>query len=224
MAWRTKILRWPQVAAKPGIGAVQEEHGGSAGGHVRSRLGSQEGAPPSSVRRKRFRAGAQDRQQGSPDVQQGAGPAAPGSPQVPAQPAQPSERHIVLRQWGADVTVAVLPPVYHQHNTATAEPLQPLRSTALETMASTHALDHVPVATPFANGEHAGPPSGVSNHMEAPKPPDAAERQASTQLRKPLAGVDSWTLARARSHGAQQCLLHIGTPANASCSGQQLCA
>ena len=138
---------------------------------------------------------------------------------MPAQPAQPTERHIVLRQWGADITVAILPPVYRQHGAATAEPLQALRGTAFEAMASTDAPDHVPVASPFANGEHAGPPNGVGNHVEAPKPPDAAERQAS----KHLAGVDSWTLARARSHGAQQCLLHLDIPANASRSAHQHC-
>lgn len=71
----------------------------------KTRLGPQEGAPPSSVRRKRHRVirGVDDQPLQPPEQ-------APSSSVPIAQ--IPSERFTILRQWGAEATVSVLPLLY----------------------------------------------------------------------------------------------------------------
>ena len=76
---------------------------------VRNRLGSEEGAPASSVRRKRQRVGRNV--PSDPAANLGPPPFLKGPPDSVVED-EPSEVFVILRQWGADVSVAVLPPLY----------------------------------------------------------------------------------------------------------------
>ena len=73
----------------------------AASNSSRSRLSAQEGAPPSSVRRKRQR-----------------DPLAPpttiirDSPKATTAERKVREEHVILRQWGAEIIVSVLPPFH----------------------------------------------------------------------------------------------------------------
>lgn len=70
----------------------------------RNRLGSQEGAPPSSVRRKRHRV-RDASQRPVPEIGLES-----SSPIISEE--TPSDCFVILRQWGAEITVAVSPPLY----------------------------------------------------------------------------------------------------------------
>lgn len=121
-----------------------EESESLPSGH--NRLGSQEGAPSSSVRRKEGKIG------GSPIVN-------PPPPVVPTEARKkPKETYVILRQWGADITVFVLPPFHRKVSQSSkhGQNSQPKPEHA----SSSNSILNVPVPTPFAsqnpvqNGQH----------------------------------------------------------------------
>lgn len=164
----------------------------------RSRLGSQEGAPPSSVRRKRPRS--------TPAAPETEGTTC-GEENVAQE--RRSETHVVVRQWGAEVTLAVLPPLHvrqpeqqnskPQTDTCKAETPErgPLRK---------------PLPSPFENEIQ---PNGTADQSSELQKPDASLVQnghaAAGDKRKPLTTDGSWTVVAPSSRTGAPTRLYMSS-------------